>query len=271
MDLGLAGRVAIVSGGSRGIGKATATELAAEGCAVVLAARNADDLAAAAEAIGGDVAWVSTDMTTDEGVQRAVATAHEHFGPVSIAVSNVIGHVIDAAKEGDGPQAGYLSTTPAFDFAREHQNLLVSAWLLARHTLPDMRARRWGRIVNIGSGAAREPALHIPHVLPNTVRPAVAGLYRLLADRVIADGITVNSVLTGAILTERGESYWRWLAGERGTTMDAVLAEEMARFPLGRIGTVQEMSAVVAFLCSRWADRITGQSIPVMGGGTKHL
>jgi 3-oxoacyl-[acyl-carrier protein] reductase len=134
-----------------------------------------------------------------------------------------------------------------------------------------MRAARWGRICNIGSGVAREPATHLPHVLPNAVRPAVAGMYRIMADRLRGDGITVNNVLTGSILTERNRAYWQWLAGERGASVAEVTEVVTAGIPLRRMGEPDEMAAVVAFLCSRQAARVTGQSIPVVGGGSAHL
>ena len=137
----------------------------------------------------------------------------------------------------------------------------------AGHLVPARHARRrWGRICNIGSGVAREPTTDLPHILPNTVRAPVAGLYRVLAHRLAPEGITVNNLLTGSISTERNSSYWRWLAGERGQTVDEVTQGMRASIPLRRMGYPQEMAAVVAFLCSQRAARITGQSIPVTGG-----
>jgi 3-oxoacyl-[acyl-carrier protein] reductase len=275
MDYGLTGRVAVVSGASRGIGRAIATTLAREGASVVITARSAADLDTAAAAIDavapGRVAAVPADMTDPADVLRVVEAARERFGPVGIAVSNVIGHVIDAGKEGEGPGAGTFGSMAPGEYRREFDTLLVAAWALADAALPDMRAQRWGRICNIGSGVAREPATQLPHVLPNAVRPAVAGMYRIMADRLRGDGITVNNVLTGAILTERNRSYWEWLAAERGSTVPEVTAGFTSGIPLRRMGEPEEMAAVVAFLCSRQAARLTGQSIPVVGGGSAHL
>jgi 3-oxoacyl-[acyl-carrier protein] reductase len=275
MDYGLAGRVAVVSGGSRGIGRAIASVLAREGASVVITARTQSDLDEAAAGIDavapGRVEAVAADMTVPSDVQRVVEVARERFGPVAIAVSNVIGHVIDAAKEGSGPGAGTFESMPAGEYRREFDHLFVAAWALATATLPDMRAQRWGRICNIGSGVAREPATHLPHVLPNAVRPAVAGMYRIMAHRLRGDGITVNNVLTGSILTERNRAYWDWLARERGAGVAEVTSGVTAGIPLRRMGEPDEMAAVVAFLCSRQAARVTGQSIPVVGGGSAHL
>ena len=275
MDYGLEGKVALVSGGSRGIGRAIARTLVAEGASVMIAARTQSHLDAAASELDalapGRVDAIAADMTDPAAVARVVAAARARFGPVSIAVSNVIGHVIDAAKEGSGPGAGTFASMPAEEYRREFQHLFVSAWALAHACLPDMRAAKWGRICNIGSGVAREPATELPHVLPNTVRPAVAGLYRMLAARLAGEGITVNNVLTGSILTERNLSYWRWLAEETGSTFDAVTVGFHARIPLRRQGQPEEMAALVAFLCSEQAARVTGQSIPITGGMNRHL
>lgn len=276
MDLGLSGRVAIVSGGSRGIGRAIATRLVAEGADVVLAARREGDLAEAAAAIrasapgGGRVATACADMSDVAAVQGVVDVAHD-LGPVGIVVSNVIGHVIDAAKEGTGPAAGTFSTIDSADYREEFTRLLVSAWALAEAALPDMRQQHWGRVVNIGSGVAREPTKDLPHVLPNTVRPAVAGLYRVLARRLADDGITVNSILTGSILTERNRSYWEWLAKERGLPVEQVRSVMTDSIPARRMGEPDELAAVVAFLVSERGRSVTGQSIPVDGGINRHL
>ncbi|MGD9798297.1 MAG: SDR family oxidoreductase [Acidimicrobiia bacterium] len=275
MDYGLAGKVAVVSGGSRGIGRAIATTLAEEGVSVVLAARTRADLDEAAAAIGaiapGRVEAVAGDMTDPADVARVVAVARDRFGPVGIAVSNVIGHVIDAAKEGSGPGAGTFASMPPPEYRREFEHLFVSAWALAVAVFPDMRAAGWGRICNIGSGVAREPTTSLPHVLPNVVRPAVAGMYRIMADRVRGDGVTVNNILTGSILTERNRSYWEWLSKERGQTVAEVTSGVTGGIPLRRMGEPAEMAALVAFLCSQQAARVTGQSIPVVGGGSAHL
>jgi 3-oxoacyl-[acyl-carrier protein] reductase len=157
------------------------------------------------------------------------------------------------------------------EYRDEFRQLFVSSWALAVACLPDMRTAGWGRICNIGSFAAREPVTHLPHALPNVVRPAVAGLHRLMAAREAAHGITVNNILTGGILTERNRSYWTWLAGQRGQTFTEVTAGVDARIPAGRQGEPEEMAALVAFLCSTGAARVTGQSIPVNGGESRHL
>ena len=275
MELGLQGRVAVVSGGSRGIGRAIAARLVSEGVDVVLAARTRGDLEDAAAALAaqgpGRVAVAPADMSDAAAVQSVVREANDRFGPVGIAVSNVIGHVIDSGKEGAGPGAGTFSTIPHTDYREEFTRLLASAWFLAEAVLPDMRAQQWGRILNIGSGVAREPTKDLPHVLPNTVRPAVAALYRVLARRLAPDGITVNSILTGSILTERNRSYWAWLAKQRDRPVEEVQSVMTDSIPARRMGEPDELAAVVTFLASDRGRSITGQAIPVDGGINRHL
>jgi len=275
MDYQLDGRVAIVSGGSRGIGRAIAETLAREGARVVIASRTESYLDEAAgsleSAAPGRVHAVAADMTDPADIDRVVSAARSRFGTISIAISNVIGHVIDAQREGEGPGAGTFQTLEPEEYRREFRQLFISSWALAQACIPDMRAQRWGRICNIGSSAAREPATQLPHTLPNVVRPAVAGMHRLLAARLAQDGITVNNILTGGILTERNASYWRWLADSRGQSLDQVTSVVNEAIPIGRMGEPKEMAALVAFLCSAQASRVTGQSIPVNGGASVHL
>lgn len=275
MDLSLDGRVAIVSGGSRGIGRAIAQALADEGVRVVLAARTQDDLDAAAHEIDrthpGHVLAVSTDLRDASAVTQLVTRATDHFGSVDIAVSNVIGHVIDANKEGSGPGAGTFLGTPSASYREEFEHLFLSAWFLADAVIPQMKHRRWGRLLNIGSGVAREPMKELPHVLPNTVRPAVAGLYRMLAKELAPWNITVNNLLTGSILTERNRSYWEWLAAERSLPVAEVQRVMTDVIPAGRMGEPTEMAAVATFLASEQAAHLTGQSIPIDGGINRHL
>lgn len=275
MRTGLDRRTAVVSGASRGIGFAIARSLASEGARVMMTARGAEGLQQAAEQLEGlhpgQIDFVAADMTDPAEVARVVAAARLRFGPVQVAISNVIGHVIDPQIEGDGPGAGTFHDMPPGEYRREFQQLAVSAWALLHECLPDMKAGGWGRVCNIGSGVARETATNLPHVLPNVVRPTVAAIYRLMAARLAPTGITVNNILTGSILTERNLSYWRWLAGERDSTFEEVTASFHAAIPLRRQGRPEEMAALVTFLCSEAAQRITGQSIPVDGGINRHL
>jgi 3-oxoacyl-[acyl-carrier protein] reductase len=271
MELGLHGKVAIVSGGSKGIGFATARMLLEEGARVVVVGRSRGNLDAALAALSPiaphRVHGLAMDMTDKGNVARALEETKRVFGPVDIAIGNA--GALDTDKEGVGP--AHFAGTPSAEFATEFRQMGMSAWYLARAVLPDMRTKKWGRILSIASSSAREPKWELPHVLPNTVRPAVAGLYRSLAARVYADGVTVNSILTGSIATERWRAYHSWLAGERGITLEQLLAERFAAIPAGRPGTPDEMASLMLFLCSNAAGRITGQSIPVTGGRSRHI
>lgn len=274
MDLGITGRVAIVSGGSKGQGLATADALLGEGCAVTIAARDPATLEAARDRLcaahGADrVEAISADMTDGTAVAEVARRAEARFGSIDITVSNVIGHVIDP--KGDGPRAGHFRDLEAADYRLEFRQLLLSAWYLARAAIPGMKARRWGRILNIASGSAREPQWEIPHMLPNTVRPAVAAMHRDLAAELAPYRITVNSMLTGPITTERSLAYYGWLAEQRGVPLETVLAESAARLPLRRPGKPEEMGRTIAFLCSEQAGMISGQAIAVVGGRLRHL
>lgn len=273
MDLGLTDRAAVISGGSKGQGLATAEALLAEGCRVAIAARTPETLQAAAAQLEaqapGRVLAVAADMTDAADVDRVVAAACERFGGVDIAVSNVIGHVIDPASA--GPHAGYFTDTPTSEYAVEFKQLLLSAWLLVRAVIPGMKARGWGRIFNIASGSAREPQWEIPHILPNTVRPAVAAMHRSLAVELAPHGITVNNMLTGPIATQRMIDYFTWLAKDTGADVDALLAERYRQLPVRRPGQPEDMGRMIAFLCSQQAAAISGQSIAVVGGRLRHI
>lgn len=272
MDLSLQGRTALVSGGSKGIGLATAKRLAMEGAVVVIAARSEGPLQAAlaalAEIAPGRAHAVAADMTEAAGVRSVVDEARRFAGEIDIAVSNVIGHQIEA--DGGGPPPGHFQTVPPQEFKAEYKQLVLSAWRLARAVVPAMRERGWGRIVNISSGVAREAMWELPHILPNVARPAAAALHRVFARALAGTGVTVNSILTGSISTERNRAYMEWLAKERGQSVEAIIAEFYAATPARRPGTPEEMAATIAFLCSEQARLISGQGIPVTGGLVRH-
>lgn len=275
MDLGIDGRVAVISGASTGIGRAVAAVLAAEGCRLVIASRTESKIEEAAAEIDqlapGRVEAVAADMTDRTDVERVVDVARSRFGPVDIAMSNVTGYTLGSPRPVEGAGAGAFETAPPEAFRDEFRHLVTSGWLLARAVLDDMRAKRWGRIVNIGSRVAREPDTSLPHVLPNVSRPAAAGLHRLLAWRLAADGVTVNNVLTGDIETGRGLAYRSALAAKRGESLEGLMASQHQNIPVRRYGKPSEMAALVAFLCSERAGGITGQSIPIDGGMSRHL
>jgi 3-oxoacyl-[acyl-carrier protein] reductase len=257
VNLGLADKVALVAAASRGLGRAVAEELAAEGAAVVICARGADELHATAAAIakttGATVLAEAADVSVPADVARLVAQATTRFGRIDILVTN-----------GGGPPAGpFESLTPAM-WEEATRQTLGSAVELARAVLPGMKTRRWGRIINITSIAVKQPVDAL--MLSNSLRAAVTGFARTLATEVASLGITVNNALPGYTRTDRVEALARSDGARSGTTADAVRARWESQIPMHRLGEPREFEALVAFLASVRASYITGSSIAVAGG-----
>ena len=245
MDLGLTGRVALVTGASQGIGRAIAAELTAEGARVAMASRSRERIEAAAAEVGAEP--FVHDVAELDAVPGLLADVGERLGgPVEILITN-----------SGGPPAG----PDPLAFSREqweaaYRLLVLGPVALIEHALPAMRERGWGRIVAVSSASVREPIADI--VLSNAHRSGLLATFRTLARAVAGDGVTMNSLLTGQIATER-------LFALRGGREAA--AELTAKtVPAGRAGEPDEMAAAAAFLCSTRAAYITGEAIRVDGG-----
>jgi len=262
MDLGLRDRVALVAASSRGLGRAVAEELAAEGAHVVMCARGSsalEEAAAAVDAAGpGRVETVVADLAEAEGVAAVSTLALERFGRVDVLVNNA-----------GGPPAGPFESHALEDWRRAVRLNLESALELTRAVLPGMKERGWGRIVNITSVAVKEPVDGL--ILSNSVRAAVTGFARTLANEVAPYGITVNNALPGYTRTDRLNELATAQSERRGIAPEQVEAEWEAGIPMGRLGEPREFAALVAFLASDRASYITGCSIPVDGGRTRGL
>jgi len=262
VELGLKGKVALVAAASRGIGRAVAEELAAEGASLVLCARGAEALEAARAEIaaraGVPVVALPADVSREEDVSRVVGAGLEAFGRIDVLVTNT-----------GGPPAGPFEQHTLAAWREAERLLLESAVHLIRGVLPGMKERRSGRIIALTSIVVKQPAEGL--ILSTSLRAAVAGLARSLANELGPYGITVNHVLPGYTRTERVTELAHRLAAQRGTTPESVLAGWEAEIPLRRLAEPREVAALVAFLASERAGYITGASIPVDGGWIRSL
>lgn len=257
MDLGIAGRVAVVGGGSSGLGLACARRLAAEGCDLLIWARTENGLASAAAdlaaASGRRVETLVADASRPDAAQRVAGGALDAFGHVDILVLNA-----------GGPPSSDPTTTTAEQLHAAYQLLTVTPIDLANALLPGMRERKWGRIVAVLSWGVREP---IPALtLSNVGRGALAAWIKTASRWVGTDGVTVNGVLPGRFATPRIAELDDARAKRESRSAADVQREALANVPVGRDGDPDELGAVVAFLASAPAAYITGTFIPVDGG-----
>jgi 3-oxoacyl-[acyl-carrier protein] reductase len=245
MDLGLQGRVALVMGASRGLGRAIAAALAHEGARVALASRSHEGIEAAAAEIDGETAPFVADAADLERLADLPGEVEAKLGPIEILVTNT-----------GGPPLGGALDHELEEWERAYRSLVLAPRVLAGAVVPGMRERGWGRIVNVGSTSTREP---IPGLnLSNSHRMAAVGFLKTLAREVAADGITVNTVATGTFATDR-------LADDSGS-LEPAEAAARERVPAGHLGQPEEYGDLVAFLCSERAAYITGTTIPIDGG-----
>jgi 3-oxoacyl-[acyl-carrier protein] reductase len=262
MDLGLRGRVAIVAAASRGLGRAIAEELAAEGAPVVMCARGKEALAEAAKSVreksDAEVLDIPADVSRPEDVIRLGRATTERFGRVDILVTNA-----------GGPPSGPFESLTAEKWNDAIQLTLLSTVNLCRAVLPGMKQRKWGRIINVTSIAVKQPVDGL--MLSNSLRAGVTGFARTLANEVAREGITVNNILPGYTRTERVESLARAAAQRDGTPVKESLQRWENEIPMRRLGEPREFAALAAFLASERASYITGTSITVDGGWTKGL
>jgi 3-oxoacyl-[acyl-carrier protein] reductase len=262
MDLGLRGRVALVGGSSRGLGYAVARELAAEGCRVVLCARDADAVEQASARIanetGAETLGVAADQSVAEEVEVLVARATDRFGGVDVLVTNT-----------GGPPPGAFESHGAAAWRAVIAQNLESVLNLTRLVLPGMKQRGWGRIVNITSIAVKQPVDGL--ILSNSIRAAVTGFARTLATELAPLGITVNNVMPGYTRTERLVHLAEHNALQQGTDVADAYATWEREIPMRRLGEPNEFAALVAFLASERASYITGTSIAVDGGWIRSL
>ena len=262
MDLGLKGKVALVAAASKGLGRAIAEELASEGASVVMCARGEDALRKArdeiARATGASVLGVPGDVSKPGDVERIVAHALQEYGRIDILVTNA-----------GGPPSGKFESLSPEMWQSAVDLTLLSVVNLTSAVLPGMRERKWGRIINVTSIAVKQPVEGL--MLSNSLRSAVTGFSRTLANEVAPSGITVNNILPGYTRTERVEQLSDATAKREGITRDAALAKWESEIPMGRLGEPREFAALAAFLASERASYVTAQSIAVDGGWIRGL
>jgi 3-oxoacyl-[acyl-carrier protein] reductase len=264
MDLGIAGRVAVVTGASRGIGRAVAEALAAEGVALVLAARGAADLertAAEIAATGADVIGVPADALDPDAAAALAAAALDRHGRVDVLVNNA------------GGDSGRLAFHDLDDEAweRAYRLNVVSAVRLTRALLPSMRENRWGRIVNVSSYTARVPE---PFCGPYAAaKAALVNLTRTLSRTYAVEGVVTNCVLPGLTRTDGVSAGFADAAAATGRTEADLVGAMLRRAPIdvGRLGEASEVAAAIAFLCSEQAAWISGVGLLVDGGTVRSV
>jgi 3-oxoacyl-[acyl-carrier protein] reductase len=249
MDVGLAGRVALVTGASRGIGHGIARSLAAEGARVAISSRSRERIEAAAGDLGArGYVHDSADLDAAPGLVQDV---ERDLGPLDVLVTNT-----------GGPPGG--PDPMSFDrgqWEAAYRTLVLSPMALIGAALPGMRERGFGRILNVASSSVREP---IPNLmLSNVHRSSMLAAFKTLAREVAADGVTLNSALPGRIATDR--------LGELMGSLERAQELAAAEVPVGRLGTVEEFAAAATFLCSAPASYVTGVTLLVDGGLTRSV
>ena len=256
MNLGLGDKVALVCGASRGLGRAIADELAAEGASLALCSRDAERLGA--EAAELDALAVPGDLAVPGEPTRVVAATLERFGRLDVLVANT-----------GGPPAGTHETLTLEDWDRATALLLRSTVELAGAVLPGMKERGWGRILCVTSVAVKQPVDNL--ILSNSLRAAVTGFAKTLSREVAQHGITVNTILPGYTATERVTELNRADAEREGVDPEGIQARLEASIPLGRLAEPREFAALAAFLASERAAYITGGAFAVDGGWLRSL
>ena len=252
MDLGLNGRVAVVGGGSKGLGRACALSLAREGANVAICSRGVEDLEIAAQEIrsttGAEVLAVPGDLSRLDDIQNLIRKTVDHFGRMDILVCN-----------SGGPPEGRAVDTSEDTWDRAIQMALVFFIRMGREAVPHFKKQSWGRIVNILASTVYQPIDNL--VTSGVTRMGAVAFAKSLADEVGRDNILVNNVAPGFLLTDRMVHLFETRALETGQAVDALLQARASTIPLGRFGRPEELADLVSFLASAKNGYITGTTI----------
>ena len=260
MDLHLKNKVSLVCAASEGLGKAAALELAKEGSKVAICSRSNDKLVLAKEDIANETGALVETFEADLSDHLQIKELHnkikEKLGNIEILVNNV-----------GGPPPGTFEKLTDEDWQKAINLTMMSALRMSHLVLPNMKEKKWGRIINISSVSVKTPVKNL--FLSNSIRLGVLGWAKALSDEVGKDGITVNTVCPGSTRTNRITSLFSVTAKETGQTIEEIEEISSKNIPIGRIGEPQELAALIAFLASEKASYMTGLAIQVDGGSAR--
>ena len=257
MDLGIRGKIALVTAASKGLGRGAAEALSAEGCRVAICARTPGDVERAAAEIGArtghEVVPIAADMAKPGDIEALVGEVRRRLGDPDIVVANA-----------GGPPPGTFASIGLDQFIPAVELSMMSSIRLTYAVVPAMVRKSWGRVVYITSVSVKQP---IPHILlSNTARAGLTGFMKTVARDIARTGVTVNAVLPGTHATDRVEQTARSRAKAEGLTFEAVMEAQKASNPMQTLGDPADFGAAVAFLCSQQARFITGENLLVDGG-----
>ncbi len=257
MELGLKGKVALVTAASKGIGLGTARVLAKEGMKVAISSRSGANLKKAkgqlAAETGADVLAVPADLTVREDLERLVETVTKKLGGIDVLVYNT-----------GPPKAGTFGELTYADWVEATKLLLLSAVTLTQGVVPHMKSRKWGRLIYITSLTLKQPIANL--VLSNTVRLGIAGLSKSLSRELAPHGITSNGIIQGYVRTDRTVHLMEDSASRTGTSVDEAYKEMVKAIPLGRYGEPEEVGYLAAFIASERGAYLTGGMLTIDGG-----
>jgi 3-oxoacyl-[acyl-carrier protein] reductase len=261
MDLQLKGKTALILGGSKGLGRGVADALAAEGVAVALVARGQEALDRAVSEItsrGAKAVGFAADLANWPTVEAAANGARKELGHIDILLNN----------SGGPPPSGVVGVS-AKVWEDQYNAMVMPLFRITDLLIGDMRARKWGRILNVASMSVVEPIMAIG--VSNTLRSAIVGWAKTLATETARDGITVNTLLPGAIATDRTVQLSRAAAERQKISVEEAIQRNAQAIPVGRLGTPVEFGAVAAFLASPLAAYVTGSLIRIDGGAIRSV
>jgi len=258
MDLGIVGKTALLMSSTRGLGFGCASALLAEGVRVIINGRNAERGIKAVSKLGGKAHFVQADVSQPDERARLFKEARDHLGIISILVTNV-----------DGPPPGTFMSKSNKDWQSAFELIMLSALDMIQRCLPEMIEQGYGRIINISSTSAKEIIPGTP--LSNGIKPGLLGALGTIAREVGATGVTLNSILPGPFDTDLLRRFAGHAVGRTDLPPEEAVQLYAERGPMKRLGTIEEFGALCAFLCSRQAGYITGQSIVIDGGQVQAL